>query len=179
MLLRRKTTLLASVYDSFCQYASSSGTVTARHILSHLAHELKHHLQCCGTRKHETVLFQYNEDVLSCLTQALWKVRQLEQKNKNSNPTHNPEQTLDYTQTVLETVLESFNSKVLTQIKTFVDKDADTPFQHIKLNLTDIISEIYQSNSAANTVCVREGEHQKPVMNHLLLITSKQFAYSA
>ena len=152
MLLNRKVALLCSIHDSICSYASvliekvdisttdTLKTVTARNILSHLTSHLQHHLKySCGTRKHGTILFRFNEDLIPCLTQALWKARQ--EQRRNQPPLSNIVSTLDYTESH-KVVLERLNSKVLAQVKIFLEKYGTESFEHTKLDFNKIISEI-------------------------------------
>ena len=84
-LLKRQVLLLPNVHDTFCMYASKlisikklngeqdvEKLITSHHLLSHLQSNLLHHLAySCRVRKHGTLLFRPNSNLLTPLSQAL------------------------------------------------------------------------------------------------------------
>ena len=154
-LLSNHATLLPSVQDSFSRYVheflmatnleSEGGEVNplvpSRWILSNLTANLKHHMSyTCRARKYGTLLYRTNSDLLSPLTQALWRLRNL---SKPHTVQQDQSDSASFTQHVTSKakVFDELNEQIHSQIKRQLEKDAESPFEYHDLDIDKFLGD--------------------------------------
>ncbi len=115
-------------------------SVTSRWILSNLTISLAHHLSCaCKVKKHGTILYRTNGDILLALSKALHK-----QKNCSTeeNPTIATTEELSNDSVLLDKAAECLNKSFQTQIRKYLLEDKVAPFQFDQLNIDNCIADL-------------------------------------
>ena len=116
-------------------------SISARWILSNLTANLQQHISCsCPTRKHGTLLFRPNSDLKAPLTEALWKVRNL-QVNGGTTENYSEPALKSPDARLKRMVFDELNEQIHMQIKLLLAKDAKTPFDYRNLNIDQFIQE--------------------------------------
>ena len=158
-LLARNVLLLTNVHESFLNYVhekiiknniqctESETQVPSRYILSNLTANLQHHIQYnCDKRKYGTLLYRHETDIRPALSQALWKLRQVNHTNPN---TETRQEQLESGQE-RTTWLHDLNNKIHSQAKHFLAKEGDHEYE--SLDIDQLIKEI--DPELWETVCI-------------------------
>ena len=136
-LLNREALLLPMINDIFNSHAchiirikqkedsvNAKELVTSRWILLQLTVNLKQHIaSTCKVRKYGTLIYRPNTDLLSVISQLLWKIRGLEINKSDDNI---PENTCKFKDNS-DQVLDNLNKRIHSSIKTLLATDAKTP----------------------------------------------------
>ena len=150
-LLSNHAILLPTVHNFFMSYVeelragrkieTEVKSISARWILSNLTANLQQHISCsCPTRKHGTLLFRPNSDLKAPLTEALWKVRNL-QVNGGTTENYSEPALKSPDARLKRMVFDELNEQIHMQIKLLLAKDAKTPFDYRNLNIDQFIQE--------------------------------------
>ena len=138
VLFENRAMLLPSIHSIFTKYAQDLikakdmqelqelTILSSRWILSELKAKLQHHMvYSCKVRKYGTLVYRPNSDLILLLSEAMWKLWNVE-----STQGERPE------------VSGCINQLVLSQIRTFLAKDAQAPFEYDEVNFDDLINQI-------------------------------------
>ena len=107
-------------------------TLSSRWTLSEVTAKLQHHMvYSCKVRKYGTLVYRPNSDLILLLSEVMWKLWNVE-----STQGERPEVSGCTDQ------FDHINQLVLSQIKTFLAKDAQAPFEYDEVNFDDLINQI-------------------------------------
>ena len=149
-LLSNHAILLPSVHDLVSRYMKElltaknlgvgldvSKLVPSRWILSNLTANLTNHMSySCQAKKYGTILYRPNSSLLTPLSQALWKLRNIETKGREVD---NSETTANSTSKT--SVFDDLNQQIHSQVKELLERDAKLPFDYSELNIDQFIHE--------------------------------------
>ena len=111
----------------------------SRWILLQLTTNLKKHVaSTCKVRKYGTLIYRPNTDLLSVISQLLWKIRGLEINKSDDNIPENTCKFKDYS----DQVLDNLNKRIHSSIKTLLATDAKIPSDYSKFNINNSIQQI-------------------------------------
>ena len=145
-LLKQECLLLLSVKQTFTSFVSKAShashlvleeKVTARWLLSTLIERLQHHLSyTCHIRKHGTLLYRNNGDLLTTISNVLYK--SMSERGANASVSgctcgSEPQPAL---------VLEDINSRLHQQIQRFLAADLKAPYPAHAINIASLVSDI-------------------------------------
>ena len=163
ILPKKQAILLPSVHNIFMSHArdllkvkhigcEEVEHVSSRWVLSDLTANLQHHIAySCKVRKYGTLIYRPNADLVSLLSEAMWKLQ-----NAETVPDETTEVTFstDSSTTDSSTTdsLDDLNKLIHTQISTFLAKDSHSPFEHDELNFDNIIEQIHPK--LWNAICL-------------------------
>ena len=149
VLLENRAMLLPIIHSMFTNYAQDLAkaedlqeppelkSLSSRWVLSELTAQLQHHMvYSCKVRKYGTLVYRTNSDLILLLSEAMWKLRSIESASGErpgegvcaDKPNTNQ--------------LDHINRVVHSQIKTFLAKDAQSPFEYGEITLDDLIQQI-------------------------------------
>ena len=148
-LRKRNVLLLPEIHELFCTsvnklYTEHGITPTgnmpsSRWVVSNLITSLKCHISCkCKTRKFGTLIHRPGTDLVSTLAKVSWRRRNERTPTEccmDNQQQHKPNNS--FTET-----MDGLNSRIHSQIRSFLCKAADSPFDHANVNIDKIISEI-------------------------------------
>ena len=158
ILLKKQAILLPSVHNIFMSHArdllkvkhigcEEIEHVSSRWVLSDLTANLQHHIAySCKVRKYGTLIYRPNADLVSLLSEAMWKLQ-----NAETVPDEKTEVT-DSTDSSTTDSLDDLNKLIHTQISTYLAKDSHSPFEHDELNFDNIIEQIHPK--LWNAICL-------------------------
>ena len=114
-------------------------TVTARWLLSNLVVCLHHHLSyTCSVRKHGTLLYRSNGDLLSFISHLLYKSTHMSRNDEVKAQMG----TCTVSSTTKPCKLNELNSLLHKEIRRFLATDLNTPYPFHALNIERLVSEI-------------------------------------
>ena len=154
-LLNQEALLLPAVHESFvtkvsaCVQEANLGhvsdlkeTFSTRWVLSNLTSSLQHHLSyACKIKKCGTVLYRANGDILSALTNALYKLTKC-CKHSTDHKQNQSESEPSCDQNSMQVALNEVNTNVLNEIYSFLRVDRVVPFSFEKLDISAFVSKI-------------------------------------
>ena len=154
-LLRQECLLLPSVMQVFSSLVSKTALeshlcvqekVTARWLLSNLIVYLQHHISyTCRIRKHGTLLYRSNGDLLTSISHLLHK----HEKAENTDVS-----TSSSTQSIglasPNAMLDDINSRLHQQICKFLADDLNAPYPVDVLDIQSLVSQIDQIHYEVN-----------------------------
>ena len=159
MLLEGECLLLPSIHAFFnrsveatssvlrCESDDIINSITSRWILSNLTSALSPHLNCaCKVRKHGTIIYRKNGDLLLCLSKVLYKQHtatepKTQPTQSETQSTHQCEiQSLQSSPVSSATkVAQSVNACIRKQIQKYLVEDKIVPFKFDELNIDQFI----------------------------------------
>ena len=154
-LLNQEALLLPAVHASFVTKVSAcvqeanishvsdlKETFSTRWVLSNLTSSLQYHLSYAGKiKKCGTVLYRANGDILSALTNALYKLTKC-CKHSTDHTQNQSESKLSCDQNSMQVALNEVNTNVLNEIHSFLRVDRVVPFSFEKLDISALVSKI-------------------------------------
>ena len=117
----------------------SKDSVTAKWILARLNESLGHHMSfTCKTRKYGTLLYRPDSDMVAIATQALWKLKALE--NKETAYVHVNESEKEVQKSdQFEAIINDLNDRVHQTVKIYLESDCNEPFDFSQMNIDSLI----------------------------------------
>ena len=122
-------------------------SISSRSVLSEITAKYQHHVTyTCKVRKHGTLVYRHNSDILALLSEALWKLKQAHVEPIRS-------EALDTSVSTCPDPAEAcnighVNKLIHTQIESYLCASAKCPLDYDDLNLDEQISKLW------NTMCV-------------------------
>ena len=152
MLLGNQALLLPTIHSTFNSHAEdlvkAKGiqepqelrTVSSRWILSELTVNFQHHIAySCKVRKHGTLVYRPTCDVLALLSEALWKLKNVEKVHGDSLQAGTQAHVCGSTEECANhsVHVDHVNQLIFKQIGSYLAKDAQEPFEYDELNVDD------------------------------------------
>ena len=152
-VLQRDVLLLPAIQEIFLKYVKMFSAelnsidinmlterITCRMILSHLTANLQHHVTFkCTARKYGTLVYSPNTDILNALAKSLWQQRthistsSLNVQEDSHQCTKEP--------ITFRKVLDELNDKMHSQVKHYLAKEKENPFDYANMDLDALIND--------------------------------------
>ena len=126
-------------------------SISSRSVLSEITAKYQHHVtSTCKVRKHGTLVYRHNSDILALLSEALWKLKQIHVELIRS-------EALDTSVSTCPDPAEAcnighVNKLIHTQIESCLSTSAKCPVYYDDLNLDEQISNV--DPKLCNAMCV-------------------------
>ena len=162
MLLENQATLLPIICAKFHQYVrefaqdnvgvQESTELNSRRILCEIKAQYQHHVACvCKVRKYGTLVFRPTSDIHTLLTEALWKVKTLQEGKTGAKHQETPPSDIGNNSGTC--TVSHINSLIHTQIRSYTllnnydELNVDEQIEKIEPQLWDAIHCMTKSTS--------------------------------
>ena len=163
MLMENRAMLLPTIHSDFMHYAGGLFAakdmqdplelkyISSRSVISEITGKFQHHVTyTCKVRKHGTLVYRHDSDILTLLSEALWKLKQAHLQPIRS-------EALETSVTPRPDAAEAcnighVNKLIHTQIESYLCASAKCPLDYDDLNLDEQISNL--DRKLWNAMCI-------------------------